>query len=93
MNHDTHYNPGGGGAADAVRNPDTEIQAGDRVRLPATASHAAPIYGTVRSQDGEDVLGPFFTLDLDNGRSVQRYARDVTFHGRPHAAFNKGESR
>lgn len=90
MNTDTHYNPGGGGAAYAVRSADTEIQPGDRVRLPATAVHPAPIYGTVRSADGEDVLGPFFTLDLDNGRTVQRYARDVTFHGRPHAAFNKG---
>lgn len=86
MNHDTHYNPGGGGAAYAVRNPDTEIQAGDRVRT--YDQDGNPVYGTIKA-----VHTSGYTVRLDTGRLELKLSRDVTFHGRPHAAFHKGESR
>lgn len=86
MNHDTHFNKGGGGAAYAVRNGDTEIQAGDRVRT--YDKDGQPVYGTVQA-----VHTSGYTVRLDTGRLELKLSRDVTFHGRPHAAFNKGESR
>ena len=84
MNTDTHYNPGGGGTAYAVRNAPPTIQAGDRVR---TYSNARPVYGTVVWANTE---GDRYQIQLDNGILTVRDAALVTFHGRPHAAFNKG---
>lgn len=92
MNTDTHFNPGGGGAAYAVRNPDQKPEPGDRVRL--HDGRGRPIYGTVT--DAVDVPGDertVYLLSLDNGQTAQRYAKDLTFHGRPHAAFNTGRAR
>ncbi len=85
MNTDTHFNQGGGGAAYAIRHDDVEIQAGDRIRTLTGASR--PVYGTVLQ------VGPFhqtLRVQLDNGLIRTRDLIDVTFHGRPHAAFNKG---
>ncbi len=90
MNHDTHYNPGGGGAAYAVRNPDQVPEPGDRVRT-LTGAPGRPVYGTVTdvvTYEEEDE--PTYELTLDNGVKTGRYLSGLTFHGRPHAAFNKG---
>lgn len=89
MNTDTHYNPGGGGTAYAVRKNDVEIQAGDRVRT-VSGPGLLPVYGTVEK------VGPYngtFLIALDNGLKVTRDLGDVTFHGRPHPAFNTGRDR
>lgn len=83
MNTDTHFNKGGGGAAYAVRNPDTEIQAGDRVRT--YDKDGKPVYGTVNG-----VHDTGYSVRLDTGRLRLLLSDAVTFHGRPHAAFNKG---
>lgn len=86
MNTDTHYNPGGGGAAYKVRKGDEKIQPGDRVRTTYGAERL-PVYATVEkvADDGEA-----FLLRLDDGLIRARHKSDITFHGRPHAAFNKG---
>lgn len=86
MNTDTHYNPGGGGSAYAIRTSGVEIRPGDRVRT-YTGTPGRPVYGTVEK------VGPYhqtFLVQLDNGLLRTRDADAVTFHGRPHAAFNKG---
>lgn len=83
MNTDTHFNPGGGGAAYAIRTAPSEIQAGDRVRT--YDKDGKPVYGTVNG-----VYDTGYSVRLDTGRLRLLLQDAVTFHGRPHAAFNKG---